>query len=475
MGKYYFFDRGFLLGHALSGVSIHPAQGRKCELNPMFTEEAAWELRYDNSYPTVIYDPQDGLYKLFYSIIVEDEECRKTPVEQRLGKTYIPRADRIVALAYACSRDGLHWEKPNLGIVDYHGSKENNLLLIKTHGAGVMLDDKETDPAKRYKLIALDDDPEKADRPDGRFAQMSYSFSPDGIHWDRLKPWPEHNPWGDTDNFPLRDPTDGKFRLITRTWHNGMRMAVTCESDDFIHWTEEKPALHGTGYHDQVYSMPVFVREGLYLGLASIYHEGDRSAQDFDCVDLELTYAKDPTEFFYAAKGEPFIPRGNGTYHNGEFDCCCIFAAPPIIEDGKMHFYYMGGNGQHTNFRETSFGRITFDEDKFAYITSNTSGSEGRILTSALRAEADGIWVLADFDENSSLRAALLAGDDYESPEGFSESDCKLVKEPDGWTRLEFARPLSELKGKNFCMRFVIKNVKLYAVKGGFRCVSGRY
>ena len=91
------------------------------------------------------------------------------------------------------------------------------------------------------------------------------------------------------------------------------------------------------------------------------------------------------------------------------------------------------------------------------------------------RAEADGIWVLADFDENSSLRAALLAGDDYESPEGFSESDCKLVKEPDGWTRLEFARLLSELKGKNFCMRFVIKNVKLYAVKGGFRCVSGRY
>ena len=52
--------------------------------------------------------------------------------------------------------------------------------------------------------------------------------------------------------------------------------------------------------------MPVFVREGLYLGLASIYHEGDRSAQDFDCVDLELTYAKHPTEFFYVAKGEPF-------------------------------------------------------------------------------------------------------------------------------------------------------------------------
>ena len=44
-----------------------------------------------------------------------------------------------------------------------------------------------------------------------------------------------------------------------------------------------------------------------------------------------------------------------------------------------MHFYYMGGNGQHTNFRlKRSFGRITFDEDKFAYITPNTFDSEGQ-------------------------------------------------------------------------------------------------
>jgi hypothetical protein len=29
-------------------------------------------------------------------------------------------------MCYAVSEDGLHWEKPNLGLVEYNGSKENN-------------------------------------------------------------------------------------------------------------------------------------------------------------------------------------------------------------------------------------------------------------------------------------------------------------------------------------------------------------
>ena len=31
--------------------------------------------------------------------------------------------------AYAESRDGLHWTKPNLGLVEYRGNKNNNLIL----------------------------------------------------------------------------------------------------------------------------------------------------------------------------------------------------------------------------------------------------------------------------------------------------------------------------------------------------------
>ena len=45
-------------------------------------------------------------------------------------------------------RQGVHWEKPNLGFVDFEGSFENNLLFRYAHGTGVFLDKEETDPAK---------------------------------------------------------------------------------------------------------------------------------------------------------------------------------------------------------------------------------------------------------------------------------------------------------------------------------------
>lgn len=160
---------------------------------------------------------------------------------------------------------------------------------------------------------------------------------------------------------------------------------------------------------------------------------------------------------------------------NGEFDCCCIFAAPPIIKDGKMHFYYMGGNGHHTNFRETSFGCVTYDEDKFAYIAPTKQNENATVVTSAVKIEGNNIWVLADFDDNASLKAAVCAGSKYDPKNGFAFEDSKLIKEDNGWTRLTFEKPLSELGTGNCCVHFELKNVKLYAMKGDVTCVSNKY
>ena len=102
--------------------------------------------------------------------------------------------------------------------------------------------------------------------------------------------------------------------------------------------------------------MPVFGWKNLYLGLASIFHEGDRKDEQFDLVDLQLTYGVNPERFDFAVFGENILDRGSGTYPAGEFDCGCIFAGPPVEDtEGNLWVYYMGGNGRLTNFRETSF------------------------------------------------------------------------------------------------------------------------
>ncbi len=70
-------------------------------------------------------------------------------------------------VCYATSDDGLAWTKPNLGLFPFFETKETNIVLI---GAGddeqggygdrycnsVLVDPRETDPARRYKMAYYD-------------------------------------------------------------------------------------------------------------------------------------------------------------------------------------------------------------------------------------------------------------------------------------------------------------------------------
>ncbi len=109
-----------------------------------------------NSGGTVIYDREDKIFKMWYGIPIPG--------------THEARG------AYAFSSDGVNWEKPELGLVEYNGSRKNNVLT--TNGFGhVLKDPRDPNPNRRYKMMTK----RKATAvSDGRaFA----AFSPDGIHW----------------------------------------------------------------------------------------------------------------------------------------------------------------------------------------------------------------------------------------------------------------------------------------------------
>ena len=77
--------------------------------NPLFKADEPWEFQLANLYPNVTYDPQAKLYKCWYSI---------------KGKGFWE------GLCYAQSTDGIVWEKPSLGMVEFQGSKDNNILFL---------------------------------------------------------------------------------------------------------------------------------------------------------------------------------------------------------------------------------------------------------------------------------------------------------------------------------------------------------
>ena len=59
-------------------------------------------------------------------------------------------------LCHAVSKDGINWEKPSLGLVEFNGSKDNNIVLLPDETdimAGIVLyEPDDPDPNKHFKL-----------------------------------------------------------------------------------------------------------------------------------------------------------------------------------------------------------------------------------------------------------------------------------------------------------------------------------
>ena len=92
-----------------SGVErvLHPPVKREIAIPP----DKPWEA--GGVYYSIVF-PDGGKYRMWY---------RCDPV--RKGEDY---HDSKAITAYAESDDGIHWEKPDLGLIEYQGSKHNNIV-----------------------------------------------------------------------------------------------------------------------------------------------------------------------------------------------------------------------------------------------------------------------------------------------------------------------------------------------------------
>ncbi len=130
-------------------LSMH--QPRKHPDNPIIPlgepgDPDEWQQRY---YGTVI--RHQGKFKMWY--VGASREAFITP---ELGGGIDFRGWRFL---YAESQDGVHWEKPKLGLVEFRGNRNNNLLLVPEgfHGyhIGVVHEPEDPDPSRRFKALVL--------------------------------------------------------------------------------------------------------------------------------------------------------------------------------------------------------------------------------------------------------------------------------------------------------------------------------
>ncbi len=425
---------------------------------PLFGEEyfspqpKRWEPRYDNGYPNVFYDPEKGCYRCYYSLFSIDPYSEAVALSQRPRTRYAPGKGREVSLAYAESMDGRHWQKPALGLVEFEGNKDNNLIVRGVHGTSVFYDAKEREPARRYKMLY---------RQDGGQRLLAVAFSSDGFHFGQpvvLEPCVRQI-MADTHNFVFYDSKISRYVLISRHWDRGIRAVIRMESEDFIHWTVPREIMLGNGRNDQIYSMPVLPLEDFYIGFPSVYHGGDASNPDWDCVDCELAYSADAIHWHRIAPGVPFIPRSLGAYPDGGPDCGCIYTAAPVQDEAGLTFYYMGGNGRHTDFRETSFLGATLRIGHF--VCFQAGEEEGFLETTALNIAPSSLVLEADCGADGEIKVQVV-NEDGDAIPGYTFGHSRWVKHLAGYEVLWDGHELLP-QAMAVRLQFRFKNMKLFS------------
>ena len=140
-------------------------------------------------------------------------------------------------LGYAVSQDGVNWEKPKLGLVEFNGSKENNIIDLFDGqpcltSAPVLYDPDDPDPNRRFKMCI---------EADQFVNSLAVAYSADGLRW-RASP---NNPVGPAQETGSVVKHNGCYYVTSQDElgyhgsHFGIaRKMVTFASYDFETWTQ---------------------------------------------------------------------------------------------------------------------------------------------------------------------------------------------------------------------------------------------
>ena len=434
----------------LGEITKHPQ-------NPLFGEDKPWEPRFDNVYANVIYDAEDQLYKCWYNPFIVDERVTYTPSEKRhpdWGNYMDAKPNRReMGVCYAYSTDGIHWEKPELGLIEFDGNKRNNILLRRVNGAGVFKDERETDPARRYKMFYCGE------------PQMTVTFSPDGLHWSQSVPIPEVEAHGTHPNAFWAE-TLGKYVGITRQHAGGVRLVTRTESSDFVQWTPDECVLKGPNPRLQAHDMIVFPTCGIYIGMLGmmVYPE---DGSDIDVKQhVELVWSSDTIQWHCIQEGTPFIghtPSETERYGANPYDWGTIFPSAPIFSDNEIRIYYGAGDGYFFNWRNGYLALATLRPHGWAGYEPISSDTPAAITTHPLPFSGTSIGITADVWEGGSVLVELL--DTAGNQRAISEPIRTTVT--DSQVQWEAGQDLANLSGGEVRLRFQLRKAKLYAFQVG--------
>ena len=422
MRRIWFFDDEQLPARYNVERRVH--RPRKHPANPLMAPLKPWEGKgVCLEWPSVLYDEEERLFKAWYEA-------------HRDGKSFG---------CYATSEDGIHWKRPDLGLIPFRGSRKNNICyrgVFRTYTA------KCVNVMKRgpgdYHMYYWD-----ALRPGGP-AGVIHLVSKDGVRWKygRVNPVVQ-TPLDRTRSYGaddvLRVSYDAKgrrFLLSIRTipfenlekpflqkkvpsrdglWQRRISIATSGDGEHFDALrTVMVPPLNDP-FNVQFYGLSPFRFEDFYLGHLMTFRTGT------SYIDVELAHSRNGEDWARVLPNFRYIPNGKPP----AFDCGLIHTSPyPIRVGEKLYIYYWGTTSNHSGGtiadapRLNALALAVADPRRMVSILAPIR--PGSVLVGPFKA---GRRLMFDADAGKGeMKVALRDPETYEEIRGFDLNRSDVIK-----------------------------------------------
>jgi len=427
----------------------------------------------------------DNLYRMYYG-----------PIQVKVAgfagmKDYTP-----YTICYAESEDGIHWRKPELGIIDYQGSKANNIVL----------DDRDVGRASPFAVsAAMFKDENPAAPPDAKYKAMIRNYSPkravpngllpmkspDGLHWTLMSETPVITDGEfDSQNLAFWDATRKEYRAYWRYKINYVREIRTAVSKDFIHWERVEDLHYVDSPMEELYTnvvKPYYRAPQLFIGLPVrwVLRDGTevikelpdpknrmaRSSGSGTIITESLLMSSRDGRLFdrwNEAFLRPGIERPGTWIYGQQYIAWSMVETRSALEGAPNELSFYAEEGpfgtlpHHPN--ANGFRRYTLRLDGFVSVQATMRGGEvstrpmvfggGSLELNFSTSAAGSIRVEIQHEDTSPVAGYSLE----ECPEIFGDSVNRIISWKQG-------SDLSHLRGKAIRLRFVLKDADLYAFK----------
>ena len=442
-----------------------------------------------------------GLFKMWaggFSAVTLKGDWKEVEVQMRMG--------------YATSKDGIRWTKPKLGLIEWNGSKDNNIVC---RDLGYIMIDPKAEKETRYKMLCTGANEIGAkniyDALHPETGGLYFYTSPDGIQWEwnPQMVFPFHP---DTLNQIDYDERIGKYVAYIRAWPNGFLFKKTygravgrVELDDpMTPWPYDAsakpvkpwgpkyiatpgkeiptaftfPDYDKEGVWTDVYNACVSVypwAQDVYLAFPSMNHYLAESPHANDStLNIGMVVSRDGISWNWPTTA-PYIPMGAvGSGRSGQ-----LYALVGMLKVGDQIFHYHTATDLRHNInwaneysleQMRNIGRIYRTVQRLdGFVSADFAGAGGELTTPPIKFAGTRLHLNIDAKAGSG-RVEILDSAGNPLP-GFELAACKnitsdSVRQLVAWKK---GGDLSALKGKEIRLRFQMSGAKLYAFQFGDR------